>query len=124
MKGPSRKHILFPVFNTNKNLILHTANMHVDSMNRRLKSIKSDVSVNCIHPTWNTITLITNKVARASYLTVIEKYIQNIENINREDDMNPELPQSKSHLKILDMPYYGNNLSKFISVIHLGLIWQ
>jgi len=55
----------------------------------------------------------TNKVVRASDLTVIKKYLKNLENITDNDNC---LPQSKSYLKILEVPYYGNNTSNPISV--------
>ena len=75
--------------------------MHINIMNRQLLNAKSGISINCICPSWNGITLTTNKVARASDFIVMEKYLKNLENINSNNNLVPCLPQSKSFLKIL-----------------------
>ena len=84
-------------------------------MNRQLLNTKSDISIDCICPSWNGITLTTNKVARASDLIVMEKYLKNLENINSNDNLVLCFLQSKSFLKILSVPYFGNNSSNPIS---------
>ena len=56
-------------------------------MNRQLLNTKSDISIDCICPSWDDITLTTNKVAKASDLIVIEKYLKNLENINSNDNL-------------------------------------
>ena len=42
-------------------------------------------------------------------LQVIENYIKNVENINLEDIETLRLPQSKSYLKIIGIPYLMEN---------------
>jgi len=112
-KGPSRKHVLVLMVEENRSTILQTTDIHVDALNRQLKNVKSDITIDCIRPLWNGITLTTNKVVRASNLMVLEKYLKNI---NHDNNLVPRLPQSKSYLKILEVPYYGNNASNSISV--------
>ena len=46
-----------------------------------------------------------NKVASTSYLNTIENYIKNIDVVDSNNVMSPRLPQSKSYLKILGIPY-------------------
>ena len=46
-----------------------------------------------------------NKLANASNLTIIKKYIKNIQNINLDSIEYPCLPKFKSHLKIVELPY-------------------
>ena len=75
--------------------------MHINIMNRQLLNAKSDISIDCICPSWDDITLTTNKVAKASDLIVIEKYLKNLENIYSDNNLVPYLSQSKSFLKIL-----------------------
>jgi len=118
-KGPSRKHVLVPIAEENRGTILQTADIHVNALNRQLKNVKSDITIDYICPSWNGIILTTNKVARASNLMVLEKYLKNLENINHDDNLVPCLPQSKSYLKILGVLYYGNNASNPISAIQV-----
>jgi len=49
------------------------------------------VSINCIRTSWNGITITTN-----------------LEDLSTTD-FSPRLPQSKSYLKILSVPFFGNN---------------
>ena len=48
----------------------------------------------------------TNKVATASDLNIIEKYIKNVNKVNISKVISSRLPQSKSYLKILSILYY------------------
>jgi len=110
-KGPSQKHVLIPMNKDNKNTILYQANVHVRIINNHLKTCRSDTSIDCIQETWNSITITTSKVILASDLSIIEKYFKGLEDINTDENMTLCFLQSKSYLKILGVPYYGNNLS-------------
>jgi len=100
-KGLSRKHVIVLISEDNSNTLFQSADMHINIMNRQLLNAKSGISINCICPSWNGITLTTNKVARASDFIVMEKYLKNLENINSNNNLVPCLLQSKSFLKIL-----------------------
>ena len=113
-KGPSRKHIWFWCQKTIV-IQLQSADAHINIINRQLLNAKSDISIDCICPSWDDITLTTNKVAKASDLIVIEKYLKNLENIYSDNNLVPYLSQSKSFLKILGVPYFSNNSSNPIS---------
>ena len=82
--------------------------IHIANLNRNLNNAKSEVSVDVIHPDLAGITIVTNKVSQASDLTIIKKYVKNLENIDSSQVDIPRLPQSKSYLKIIDIPYFPN----------------
>ena len=114
-KSPFRKHIIVPITENNRNFILYLADTHINILNRHLQSIKLDIFIDCIYLLQNDIVFTTNKVAKTSNLIIIEKYIKDLEDINEDNTITPHLPQSKSFLKILGIPYYRNNLFNSIS---------
>jgi len=48
-------------------------------------------------------------------LSTVEKYIKNINSIDLDDIMIPRLPQSKSYLKFLSIPYLIEDTNVFIN---------
>ena len=62
------------------------------------------------------IIIVTNKVTLASDLQTIENYIKTANCINLTRVEVPCLSQSKSYLKIIDVPYYQENLSSPITL--------
>ena len=68
------------------------------------------------------VIIVTNKVALSSNIQVIENFVKNVENIKSEDIESSRLPQSKSYLKIIGIPYLIENsnvsiLSDFVKTI-------
>jgi len=51
----------------------------------------------------------TNFVASAAELDVIKQWLKKVAGLAVSTVVEPRLPQSKSFLKILDVPYWGNN---------------
>ena len=92
---------------TDRKAILNTANTHINQINGLLKSYKLVISINYIRETNNGIMITTNNVASPSNLSLLEKYIKGIDNIET-NDISPQLPQSKSFLQILGVPYFNN----------------
>ena len=80
------------------------SNKHVVNINKVLKDIKSDVMANFIRANHRGLMIITNKVASTSNFNTIEKYIKNVDVVDSNDISSSRLPQSKSYLKILDIP--------------------
>ena len=107
-KGPSRKQVIFPMSSDNRDKFMKNSAIHVANLNRNLKNTKSEVSVDFIRSDPAGITIVTNKVSQASDLTTIEKYVKNSENIDSSQVNMPRLPQSKSYLKIIGIPYFPN----------------
>ena len=83
--------------------------IHVANINKSLKNIKSDIMADYVQSELLGISIVTNKVALLSDLQVIENYVKNVKNINLEDIKAPRLPQSKSYLKIIGIPYFMKN---------------
>ena len=61
------------------------------------------------------IIITTNKVATPLNLQTIEWYVKNVSYINVDNIETPKLPQLKSYLKILSIPYLLKNSNTPIS---------
>ena len=107
-KGPSCKQVIFPMSSDNRDKFMKNSAIHIANLNRDLNNAKSEVLVDVIYPDPASITIVTNKVSQASNLTIIEKYVKNLENIDSSQVDTPCLPQSKSYLKIIGIPYFPN----------------
>jgi len=73
---------------------------YVANLNRTLKNIKSEVTVDFVCSDASGIIVVTNKVANLSDLQAIKHYVKGTNHIN-----SLRLPQSKSYLKIIGLPY-------------------
>ena len=109
MREPSRKQAIIPMAKSNIELIINLANLHIANINKYLKNIKSDVIADFIHITKEEVVITMNKPVNASNLSIIEKYIKNISNINSDSINSPCLPKSKSYLKIVGLLHKMEN---------------
>ena len=115
-KGPLCKQVIFPISSDNRNKFMKNSAIHIANLNRNLKNTKSEVSVDFICSDPAGITIVTNMVSQASNLTTIKNYIKNSESINSSQVDIPCLPQSKSYLKIIRIPYFPNgNLQEHLN---------
>ena len=108
-KGPSRKQIIVPMSGENIKNFMATSNDHVININRSLRNIKSDIAIDFIRPDHKGLILVSNKVVAQSDIIVISNYIKNANNMNVNNIQDGRLPQSKSYLKILGLPYMIEN---------------
>ena len=90
------------------------SNHYVFSINRALRNVKSDVLFNFINLDSLGITVVTCKVIFPSDLQVIENYINNINCIDTMEVDVPCLPQFKSYLKIIGIPYFQDDFSNHL----------
>jgi len=104
-KGPSRKQAIVPLLGKHVLSIMNNAGQHVNSINGLLKGIKSTLRAEFIRPATESIVITTNNVPASSDLLVIEQYVKSIEGIGLNEVAAPQLPQSKSYLKITGIPY-------------------
>ena len=111
-KGLSRKQIIIPMSIDNNNSFIKNLATHVVNINKLLRNAKSDVLVDYIHSDPLRISIITNKVSLQSDLQIINQYMKNSEDINVLQVDEPRLPQSKSYLKIIGIPYYPYSKSQ------------
>ena len=68
-----------------------------------------------IRPCSGGIAIVTNNVPNPSDLSIIEKYFKSVEGINSNDIPSHRLPQSKSYLKIMGLPYLRADGNKITS---------
>ena len=108
-KGLSRKQVIVPMSDDNKKGFMKESSSHITNINRALKQIKLEVMVDFICLDTTSITIVTNKVATNLNLQMIENYIKDLKHINCDEVKSPRLPQSKSYLKIIGIPYLQEN---------------
>ena len=101
---------------------------HITNINRALKNIKLEILADFVCNNHHDLIIITNKVTLQSDLTTIKNYIKNVNTIKSEDIIALCLSQSKSYLKIIDIPYIRegtnspinfSNVESIIQLIHI-----
>ena len=107
-KGLSRKQVIVPMSNNNNNSFIKNSATHITNINRLLRNDKSEVAVDFIRSNPIGLVIVTNKVAIQSDLQIIGQYIKKSEDINELQVEEPRLPQSKSYLKIIGIPFFPN----------------
>ena len=90
----------------NVNSFMKNSSLHVANINRNLRNAKLDVLVDYIQSDNSGITVITNKVAQQSNMSIINKYVKNSNDINSLQVEEPHRPKSKSYLKIISIPFF------------------
>jgi len=78
---------------------------HITNINRALKNIKSNIMANFIQTNVKIIIISANNVASSLDLQEIEKYVKSTLCTVADQIDSPRLPQSKSYLKIVSIPY-------------------
>ena len=81
---PLQKQVIIPMAKLNAKLIINSATQHIANINKCLENIKSDFFADFIYVSNNRVTITINKLANVSNLTIIEKYIKYINNINSD----------------------------------------
>ena len=104
-RKPFRKQVIIPMAKSNTELIINSANHYISNVNKYLKNIKSDVVADFICSTNYRLIITMNKLANASNLNTIEKYLKNIQNIKSDSINCLYLPKSKLYLKIIRLPH-------------------
>ena len=111
-KGLSRKHVIIPMSNDNNIKFMKNSSTHIANINRALRNVKSEIFVDFICSDYLGITVVTNKVSLQLDLQIIEHYIKNSENINALQVDVSCLPQLKSYLKIIGIPFFPHGNSQ------------
>ena len=114
-KGPSRKQAIVPASDNIKDIIMGEANAHIFQINMLLKSIKSSTRAEFICLCPGGVSINTNSVPNTSDLNTIERYLKLINGTGNNEVLAPQLPQSKSYLKITGIPYIQPNGNKLTS---------
>ena len=111
-KGPSRKQIIIPISDNNISFFTKNSTLHVANINRLLRNAKTEVLADYICSDNLGITIITNKVAQQSDISIIDQYIKNSNDINSLQVEDSCLSKSKSYLKIIGIPFYPHSNSQ------------
>ena len=90
-KRPSQKQVIVPMSNNNKKNFMDKSNAYVSNMNRALKNIKSNISVNFICTDTAGIIVVTNKVTSSLDLQTIKQYVKDANYINSNKVNSPRL---------------------------------
>ena len=77
----------------------------VESCNKGLVSTCSKLRVESVHKAWDSVSMSTNSVVSAAKLEVIKQWLKKTAGLGEVTEVEPHLPQSKSFLKVLDIPY-------------------
>jgi len=108
-KGPLCKQVIIPIDIDNMAKFMSNSSNHVIDINKLLKNIKSECKADYIRANKSGIIIVTDKVMSPLDLQTMKKYIKNSNQINTDKVEFPRLPQSKSYLKIISLPYFMNN---------------
>lgn len=114
-KGPFRKQAIVSIPNRYTDKIMEDAGNYIHLINTLLKNIKSNLHTEFIHPCTGGIFIATNNIPAFSNLNIIERYIKSIDSIDYEEVLSSQLPQSKSYLKIMGIPFVQPNSSNLSS---------
>jgi len=114
-KGPSRKQVIVPMNSELSKKFIKDSSSHVTNINRALKGIASKTMVDFIHVEDKGIVITTNNISSNSDLQEIENYVKSSLSSDAEQILSPRLPQSKSYLKIIGIPYNSKNTNSCIS---------
>ena len=114
-KGPSRKQVIVSINNKLGKRFIKNSVSHITNINHALKSIKSSVCADFIYADNKGVIISTNNVVLNSDLQEIEKYIKNSLQTSDNNIAFPQLPQSKSYLKIVGISYFVDKSNTCIS---------
>ena len=81
-KGPSRKQIIILINTINSERVIAKLNVYIANINRLLKEVKSNISADYIYSNSKEIIITTNKAATISDLNIIEKYVEELNEVN------------------------------------------
>jgi len=127
-EGLVQKQVIVPMSIKNTKYFIKESSFHVININRALKGIKSNIMANFICTNTKDIIISTNNVMCPLDLQEIEKYIKNSLCMVADQIELPRLPQSKSYLKIVGIPYLSevtnaylssNNVEKILKANHI-----
>ena len=96
------------------NVFIKDANSYISNINCILKSIKLNILADFIYVNDKGVIISTDNGASPSDLQEIKKYTKNSFLNNRDQVSSPWLPQSKSYLKIVGIPFLNEQLNVWI----------
>ena len=89
--------------------------MHIININKTLKGIKSNVIANFVYSDDKGIIIFTNNIACSLDLQEIKKYVKNTLCAVTDQIATSRLPQPKSYLKIVGIPFMSKFTNSWIT---------
>jgi len=114
-KGLSQKQVIIPMSNDIIKEFIKELSSHVTNINCALKVIKSSILADFIYVEDKDIVVTINNVTSGSDLQGIEKYIKNSLSSHADKVSLARLPQSKSYLKIVGIPFISKKTNSCIA---------
>ena len=114
-KGPSHKQVIVPMNSKVAGRFLKNSSIHIINIKCALKNIKSKIMADFIYIKDKDIVISTNNIASPSNLQEIEKYVKSSLANDSDQMSSPRLPQLKSYLKIVGIPYVNEQSNLHIS---------
>lgn len=108
-KGSSRKKIIISMNINNTERIMAQSNLYIVNINKLLKEVKSKILADYFYSNNNFFVIITDKTAILFDLSILEKYMKELNDVNSDNIISPKLLQSKLYLKILGILYFLDN---------------
>jgi len=105
-KGSLNKQVIITMSSNNSEKMIVKANAYVSNLNRFLKRVKSEYSVDFIYTDNKRLLITINNVVVTSNLNIIKKYIKDLNDIDYNDIESSRLSQFKSYFKILSISYF------------------
>ena len=115
-KGSSCKQVIISMDNDITKEFIKESNSHITNINCALKAIKSSTIADFIHIDDKGIVVTTNNVVSSSDLQKIEKYVKNLLSSDTDKMSLTRLPQSKSYLKIMGIPFISEKTNSYIAL--------
>ena len=83
----------------------------VEFCNKSLISACSKLRVESVHKAWDGVSMSTNSIVSVVELEVIKQWLKKTAGLGEDTEIEPCLPQSKSFLKVLGIPYWNSKIS-------------
>ena len=115
-KGLLQKQVIVLMSNDITKEFIKDSNSYVANINYAFKAIKSNMLADFMYVEDKGIVLTTNNISLGSDLQEIEKYIKNSLSSNLDKMLLTRLPQSKSYLKIVGIPFNSEKTNSYISL--------
>jgi len=114
-KDPSHKQVIIPMGNNITKEFIKESNSHITNINCALKAIKSSMIADFICVDNKGIVITTNNVVSGLDLQEIKKYVKNSLFSDANKVSSVRLPQSKSYLKIVGIPFISEKTNSCIT---------
>ena len=113
-QGPIRHQVLILLAPATTEMVVANAASIVEFCNKGLVSACSKLRVESVHKAWDGMSMSTNSIASATELEVIKQWLKKTAGLSEATEVEPHLPQSKSFLKVLGIPYWDSKTSLLI----------